>query len=313
MVERCLLGDEVGDRVGVTKVRTPTPRIGPEGASCPGAQTSGYRGRMAARWCLFDLNGTLVDPAVAAGPLGGSDDDRRLVAAAFQEALFYAMADTLSGEYRPFVEHLRSAIERRLLLERGDADPLEAMLYALRRMPAMPGARDALERLASAGLRLAVVSNSTRDAALEVLEASGLGDAFELVRGSDEVRAYKPSATVYLGAVEATGADAADCVMVAAHAWDLMGAKRRGLSTAWVSAHEGRWPGTAPAPDVEGDTLLAVAAAITALREWLDEVGGGELVERPSAAADLVRDARDERDAVLADRVDRARRGRGSG
>jgi len=50
--------------------------------------------------------------------------------------------------------------------------------------------------------------------------------------------------------------------MVAAHGWDLMGAKRVGMITAWVSRKEGRLLSTLPEPDVIGDDLLSVANRI---------------------------------------------------
>ena len=43
------------------------------------------------RWVLFDLNGTLVDPAVLAQPLGDSAEDEALVQSAFDDAVMQAM------------------------------------------------------------------------------------------------------------------------------------------------------------------------------------------------------------------------------
>ena len=64
-------------------------------------------------WVLFDLNGTVLDPPVIAEPLGGGEEERRLVADAFREALMMTTADTLSdGEYRPLPDYLRAALER---------------------------------------------------------------------------------------------------------------------------------------------------------------------------------------------------------
>jgi hypothetical protein len=50
--------------------------------------------------------------------------------------------------------------------------------------------------------------------------------------------------------------------MVAAHGWDLMGAKRVGMTTASVSRREGLLLATLPAPDVAGEDLLSVANGI---------------------------------------------------
>ena len=45
--------------------------------------------------------------------------------------------------------------------------------------------------------------------------------------------------------------------MVAAHAWDLGGARREGFATAWVAREEKRWLDVLPRPDLQGDALRA--------------------------------------------------------
>ena len=53
-----------------------------------------------------------------AGPLGGDEEDRRLVDEAFQEALLLTMADTLSGgPYRPLPEYLERFLSQVLHYE----------------------------------------------------------------------------------------------------------------------------------------------------------------------------------------------------
>src|SRR5436309_1029435 len=86
-------------------------RAGPaRGSSSPPGTHSSVAERPA--WVLFDLNGTLLDIASVAEPLGG---DTELVEAAFQEALLHTMADSLSeAPYRPLPNYLRATLERRL-------------------------------------------------------------------------------------------------------------------------------------------------------------------------------------------------------
>ena len=56
------------------------------------------------RWVLFDLNGTLVDPAVMAQPLGDTAADEELVAAAVDDAIQLAMVVTLTGREAVFAD-----------------------------------------------------------------------------------------------------------------------------------------------------------------------------------------------------------------
>jgi 2-haloacid dehalogenase len=52
--------------------------------------------------------------------------------------------------------------------------------------------------------------------------------------------------------------------MVAAHWWDVEGAKRAGLRTAWVARRERILRATVPDPDVRGEDVRDVAAALVA-------------------------------------------------
>ncbi len=216
---------------------------------------------MAVRWVLFDLNGTLLDPAGVGAPLGLSADES---VAALDEAILASMADTLSGEYRPLSELLRSALLRRAQLA-GDPAGIEDAMERAKQMPPYPGAGHAIERLRSEGLEVGVLTNSATEAADQALEAAGLRRPMSVVVGSDQVGLYKPHADVYRRGIDATGAQAEEICMGAAHWWDLLGAARVGMRTAWVGHKERVLTAAAGEPDVRGTTLEETAAAIAKL------------------------------------------------
>jgi 2-haloacid dehalogenase len=217
---------------------------------------------MPRRWVLFDLNGTLLDPSSIAQELGAGDDAGRLVDQAFDDALFHSMADTLSGEYRSIPEYLRAALERRLIIAGHGTGHLDAAMRKATAMDPFPEAPEALDRLREGGLELAVLTNSSTESAESSLEAAGLRQRLSAVIGSEAVRAFKPHPAVYRHGLETVGAQPREACMVAAHGWDLMGAKRVGMITAWVSRKEGLLLSTLPEPDVSGEDLLSVARSI---------------------------------------------------
>lgn len=218
---------------------------------------------MPERWGLFDLNGTLLDPATMADAFGGGATAEALVHGALDDAVAQAMADTLAGGFRPLPEYLEAALRRRCRLGDHDEDGVPRALELARTMRPFPEAVDALCALGAAGWRLGVVTNSARDSAAEALGAAGLDGLIELLVGVDEVGAFKPAPAVYHHAVQCTGAAAGDVTLVAAHWWDVLGAKRAGLCTAWVARRERELLATVPAPDAQGEDLLAVARALT--------------------------------------------------
>ncbi|MQA97671.1 MAG: HAD-IA family hydrolase [Streptosporangiales bacterium] len=161
----------------------------------------------------------------------------------------------------------RAGARRRLALagrEHGDAveTAVESAIAAARALPPYPEAEAALDVLAEAGLRIATVTNSPTETAERSLDAAGLRDRFEHVVGSETCRAYKPSLEVYRNGLRRIGTEPGDAVMIASHAWDLLGASRAGMRTAWVSRGEVVRLETMPTPDATGADLLETARSI---------------------------------------------------
>ena len=220
---------------------------------------------MPLRWVLFDLNGTLVDPAVLAQPLGDSASDEALVLSAFDDAVMQAMVITLSGGEAVFADLIEAGLRRRLAMAGRDEAAADAALGLLGSMPAFIEAPSALERLRGVGLRLGVLTQSSVEAADGVLRFAGLRDRLELVVSAPASGAFKPDPRSYRLGVEKTGAAADEVALVAAHWWDVAGAKRAGLRTGWVARRDLVLPASVPEPDVRGHDLTEVADGLARL------------------------------------------------
>ena len=211
-------------------------------------------------WIAFDLNGTLLDPAALLGP-----GREQMGHATLDDAVMQAMADTLAGEHRPFGAYLRAALERRLQAAGVDGEMLASAIKRAAALPAFPDAAPALEMLAGGGFRIAVVTNTAADAAARALHAAALDAHVELVVGADEIGAYKPDPRVYSHAESRLAAPASTICLVAAHAWDVLGAMRAGWSATWVAHREGHLLATVPPPAISADSLLDAGRQLAAL------------------------------------------------
>ena len=93
-------------------------------------------------------------------------------------------------------------------------DVVELMLEAYRReLPLLPGAVDAVRRVAEA-FPLALASSSNRAIFEEVLELAGLTDWFRATVSSEEVERGKPAPDVYLEAARRLGVAPSSCAAV---------------------------------------------------------------------------------------------------
>ena len=80
-------------------------------------------------------------------------------------------------------------------------------------LPLIPGAREAVERLA-ARFRLAIASSSNRPLIDAALELAGLARFFEATVSSEEVPRGKPAPDVYVEAARRLGVDPPRCAAV---------------------------------------------------------------------------------------------------
>jgi 2-haloacid dehalogenase len=202
-------------------------------------------------WVLFDLNGTLTDPSVLLDP-------PELGIAALDEANMMAMITVIDGRRVEFKTLLDAALRRGL--ERAGRDPSEAdgALERLPQMPAYPDVPAALETLKD--FDLAILTQSSVEAAETVLENAGIREHFKHVLSSTGANTFKPEDLAYAYGLEQVGAT--EAWFVAGHWWDIAGASYAGLKTAWVSRTDLAYPVAMPEPDIRGADVAAVAAEI---------------------------------------------------
>jgi 2-haloacid dehalogenase len=187
--------------------------------------------------CVFDVNETLLDLAALDGEFERLFGDRGVRVAWFGQLLQSAMVATITDRYTDFGSCGRAALEMtaaRLGVELSD-DDREAVVGGMTRLPAHPEVPAALGRLAEGGRRLAALTNSTERVARAQLEHAGILDAFEAVLSADTVHRLKPAPEPYLMAASSLGVAPADVLLVAAHAWDVAGARAAGCQAAFVT------------------------------------------------------------------------------
>lgn len=80
---------------------------------------------------------------------------------------------------------------------------------------------------------LATLSNGNVSLMVNMARNNGL--PWDAILGSEPTRAYKPQAEVYLGSIDMLSLQPEECVMVAAHNYDLQAARELGLKTAYIN------------------------------------------------------------------------------
>jgi 2-haloacid dehalogenase len=214
---------------------------------------------------VFDVMGTLFDLS-ALDPyfeeIGGTSETRD---AWYERLLDTSKALTLAGDFEPFHELALSTV-RATLASRGlDPAGAEEIAAALDDLPAYPEAAAALDRIAEAGLPAVVLTNGGASHTRALLEQSGLDEHIAHVFTTEEVEAYKPDPRPYLYVCESLGIEPAQATLVAAHAWDVVGARSADYDAVWIDRNERSWPLPSGEPERWARDLEAAAALIVGL------------------------------------------------
>jgi HAD superfamily hydrolase (TIGR01509 family) len=128
---------------------------------------------------------------------------------------------------------------------------VERMLEAYRReLPLIPGAQEAVRRMAAA-FPLALASSSNREVFEDVLELAHLSDCFSATVSSEEVARGKPAPDVYLEAARRLGFMPRQCAAVEDSHAGIRSAKAAGMRVITI-------PNAGYPPDDEALTLADV-------------------------------------------------------
>lgn len=173
---------------------------------------------------LFDLDGTLTDPAEGITNALMHAQRRLGRAVSPREALYVFIGPPLIETFMSEWGLSREESEQALIYYRehfGTKGLFENVPYA--------GIGDCLARLKAAGLRLFVATSKPEPLSLRILEHFDLIQYFEAVAGStmDEKRTKKGEVIAY--ALETYGLDPKETVMVGDRKHDVIGARENGV------------------------------------------------------------------------------------
>lgn len=217
---------------------------------------------------IFDVNETLLDLK----PLKDSVD--KILPAGggstlwFTTTLQYSLVMTVSGQHAPF--HDIGVAVLKMLKENPDGvlvdNDAKAALRPLLSLPAHQDVKPGLERLREAGFRLATLTNSTAAGVKTQLDHAGLADFFERQLSVEAVGKYKPHVDVYRWAANQMGVEIGECMLVAAHGWDVAGAAWAGMQSAFIARPSQQMFPLSPPADVVVAGLDSLAERLVATR-----------------------------------------------
>ncbi|MDZ4267021.1 MAG: haloacid dehalogenase type II [Mycobacterium sp.] len=212
---------------------------------------------MAVRALVFDVFGTLLDWRTGIADTFrecGVPGDPEILADAWR-ARYRPILTEVNEHRRPWADfdELHRATLDDLLAEQGlplDDDVRDRLVAGWHRLPAWPDVRAGLDELRHTHIT-STLSNGHVALLVDLTRHADL--RFDCVLSAELSRAYKPARAAYLTAANLLGVDPGELMLVAAHPWDLDGARAAGLRTAFVARPLEYGPGSTQHPDPGAD------------------------------------------------------------
>ena len=216
---------------------------------------------------VFDVNETLIDIEAMTPFFERIFGDPGTLREWFGQLVLYSMTTALSRRYVDYFTLGQALLQMLADIHQvsiGDTD-LQRLKEAMLTLPAHPDVADGLAALRANGFRLVSSTNSPPNThGPSPLEHAGLGGFFERQFSVDTLRTYKPDPAAYQHVCQQLNVAPQQCMMVAAHVWDTIGAQNAGFSAALITR-----PGNAPLPTNELPQPTVVAADLGQLAREL--------------------------------------------
>ena len=182
----------------------------------------------------------------------------------FAQTLRDAFALSHAGHYQPLKEILQAELPRTLAVLGIETreEQRSQIINTFTELEPQAGVQIAFHTLASAGWQLVALTNGSEESTRKLLEQANVLPFFERILSCDAVQKTKPHPDVYALAKQH---DDSEIWLVAAHAWDIMGAASAGLRTAFITQAEKAFLAVYPQPDVVAVDLVEAANQIVAV------------------------------------------------
>ncbi|MCP8900352.1 haloacid dehalogenase type II [Gilvimarinus xylanilyticus] len=217
---------------------------------------------------IFDVNETLLDLESMRASVGKAlNGQQALLPLWFSTMLHNSLVTTVTGEYHDFgkigVASLLMVAQNNDI-ELSEEQAKEAIVTPLLSLPAHPDVKQGLTQISEQGFKIVSLTNSSNKGVKTQFENAGLMEYFDARYSIEDIQIYKPDLRAYDWALQQLNVKPEEALMVAAHGWDVAGAKAAGLQTAFIARPGKALYPLAEKPDYIVDSVTELAAILSA-------------------------------------------------
>jgi 2-haloacid dehalogenase len=217
---------------------------------------------------FFDVNETLLDltkmKKQVGEALGGKEE---LLPLWFTTMLQYSLVTSASGHYKPF-GHIGAAALQMVAanndIKISEENARKVIVASMQNLPPHPEVKEALTLLKKEGYKLVAFTNSSNEGLKNQFKNAGLTSYFDEMISVEGSGKFKPFTDTYTWGAHKMGVNLDECMLIAAHGWDVAGALWAGWRAAFIARPGQQLFPLAPKTEiVETDLTKAAQILIT--------------------------------------------------
>lgn len=202
------------------------------------------------KFIFFDVNETLLDLSKLNQKISEYLKNPILAELWFSKMLHYSLVLNETQQFQTFDKIGLAVLEMICHSHKISFSEIEAknVLSTIKELPKHKDVNPGLLKLKKNGYSLKAISNGSQEVLEQQLDFAEITNYFEEIISIEKFQVYKPSSHIY-EQIQPRNVQPEECLLVAAHAWDIMGAQACGWQTAFIKR--------------EGKTLFPLAAKPT--------------------------------------------------
>ena len=219
---------------------------------------------------FFDVNETLLDltklEESVKEVLKGKEE---LVPLWFTTMLHYSLVTTVGNQYEDFGKI--GAATLMMVAANNNIDltleKAKEVISPIRSLDPHPEVKQALSLLKKEGFQMVSFTNGSNETVADQLQNAGIDDLFDARLSIEDIGKYKPHADTYAWAARKMGRKPRECMLIAAHGWDIAGALWAGWRGAFIKRSGKQLYPPAQPPEIIAPNLAEIADRLVSLEK----------------------------------------------
>tara|TARA_X000001036_G_scaffold15882_1_gene13290 strand:- start:437 stop:1120 length:684 start_codon:yes stop_codon:yes gene_type:complete len=211
---------------------------------------------------IFDVNQTIFNLKEIEKRFKKNKIDPNLVDKWFNNVLKEGFSLSSTNSFFSFKDIAINELKRIVKKEKKNLKIVNYLFDGFKSLNANPKIKESFIKLNQNNIKVITLTNGPKENCLSLLKKNKLSDHIHECFSIEEIKTWKPDPKVYLYVSKKLNINPKNIIMIAAHGWDIFGAKSTGMKTGYISNYEFFLNSYYPKPDFLASNSLALVNKI---------------------------------------------------